>query len=616
MIRDLGQHIDERVGQPLDTRPLEEALMALRDRLESGPAEHFDVKFIEEVADLLAERLDRRAAGASAGVDADALASQIALIHDRLDALQSAGPGAALEQRIADLVDELDATRRAMQAPSAPIGGLADGFAELRAEQEDSDKRTQSRLANVQDILERMVGRLGRLEDEIARVDEARAAAPAAAAAAAAPLRRRPARRRVSPTSRSAPSAPRRAICPSARRRSPRRARSTAPISCSSPARRCRGRAPPSRATLAPPKSAINAHIAAARRAAQAALAEDAAKPAAPAAEEEEGESRIAAIGGRAIAFVAARRRPLLLGLALVAAVAMLAVIELRGGHAPLLQKSELSPPAANVAAPLTAAPTPKVSSADLDTTPTGAISPSASAAKAPPADLAAAIPAGLPQALHDGAAAGDAGAEFELALRLLDGRGVARDPHAAAQWFEQAANRGLPIAEYRLAALYEKGVGVTRDLPAAMGWYVKAATAGNARAMHNLAVMHAEGSIGGKPDYATAAEWFRKAGQFGVRDSQFNLGILYARGLGVPQDLGQSWLWFSLAAQQGDADAGHKRDDVAAKMDKAALDAADPGARRVQGCDAGRRRQRSAGARRRLGRQGRRSQRQAGDAR
>jgi localization factor PodJL len=265
----------------------------------------------------------------------------------------------------------------------------------------------------------------------------------------------------------------------------------------------------------------------------------------------------------------------LLLGLALVAAVAMLAVIELRGGHAPLLQKSELTPPAANVAAPATTAPIPKVSSADLDTTPTGAISASASAAKAPPADLAAAIPPGLPQALHDGAAAGDVGAEFELALRLLDGRGVARDPHAAAQWFEQAAIRGLPIAEYRLAALDEKGVGVTRDLPAAMGWYVKAATAGNARAMHNLAVMHAEGSIGGKPDYATAAEWFRKAGQFGVRDSQFNLGILYARGLGAPQDLGQSWLWFSLAAQQGDVDAGHKRDDVAAKMDKPALDAA-----------------------------------------
>jgi localization factor PodJL len=574
MIRELGQHIDERVGQKLNTRPLEEALTALRDRLESGPAEQLNLKFIEEVADLLAERLDRR--GGGAGVDAEALAGQIAVIHDRLDALQSGSPGAALEQRIADLVDELDATRRAMQAPQAPVaGGLADSFAELRAEQEDSDKRTQSRLANVQDILERMVGRLGRLEDEIARVDEARAAAPGAASLLPAPA--------AAPPAPGAPprfaGEPFRAVG-AASRDLPER---TPPVA---PPRTLDGAdfllepgstLPRSRAAessdVAPPKSAINAHIAAARRAAQAALSQEAAKPAQPA--EEEGETRIAAIGGQAMAFVAARRRPLLLGLALVVAVAMLAAIELRGGHAPPLQKSELSPPAANVAAPLIAAPTAKVSSADLDTTPTGAISASASAAKAPPADLASAIPAGLPQALRDGAAAGDVGAEFELAVRLLDGRGVARDPHAAAQWFEQAATRGLPIGEYRLAALYEKGVGVTRDLPAAMGWYVKAATAGNARAMHNLAVMHAEGSIGGKPDYATAAEWFRKAGQFGVRDSQFNLGILYARGLGVPQDLGQSWLWFSLAAQQGDADAGHKRDDVAAKMDQGAIAAA-----------------------------------------
>ena len=566
MIRDLGRHIDERVGQPLNTRSLEEALMALRDRLENGPAEHFDVKFVEEVADLLVERLDRRGP-ASGGVDADALANQIAVIHDRLDALQTTGPGAALERRIADLVDELDATRRAMQTASAPIGG---GFAELRAEQEDSDKRTQSRLANVQDILERMVGRLGRLEDDIARVDEGRAAAPVAAplppaGPAAPPLGAPP---RFAEDSFRAVGAASRDLPERAAAVAPPRALDGADFLLEPGSSLPRPRAAES-SDAAPPKSAINAHIAAARRAAQVALAEDAAKPDAPAAEP--GENRIAAMGGQAIAFVAARRRPLLLGLALAAAVAMLAVIELRAGHVPLLQKSELTP----ATAPLAAAPTPKVAATDLDTTPTGSISPPASAAKPPPGDLLAAIPAGLSQPLHDGAVAGDVGAEFELALRLLDGRGVARDPHAAAQWFEQAAARGLPIAEYRLAALYEKGVGVTRDLPIAMGWYVKAATAGNARAMHNLAVMHAEGAIGGKPDYATAAEWFRKAGQFGVRDSQFNLGILYARGLGVPQDLGQSWLWFSLAAQQGDADSSRKRDDVAAKMDQPTLAAA-----------------------------------------
>ncbi len=59
-IRELGQRIDQRVGPPLDTRPLEEALRALHDRLETGAPARFDVKFMEEAADLLAERLERR----------------------------------------------------------------------------------------------------------------------------------------------------------------------------------------------------------------------------------------------------------------------------------------------------------------------------------------------------------------------------------------------------------------------------------------------------------------------------------------------------------------------------------------------------------------------------
>ena len=75
-----------------------------------------------------------------------------------------------------------------------------------------------------------------------------------------------------------------------------------------------------------------------------------------------------------------------------------------------------------------------------------------------------------------------------------------------------------------------------------------------------------------GAPNYAEAAKWFRKAAELGVRDSQYNLGILYARGLGVDKDLRQSCLWFSLAAQQGDADAAKKRDEIAGQMDPASL--------------------------------------------
>lgn len=51
------------------------------------------------------------------------------------------------------------------------------------------------------------------------------------------------------------------------------------------------------------------------------------------------------------------------------------------------------------------------------------------------------------------------------------------------------------------------------------------------------------------------------------MRDSQYNLAVLYARGLGLAQDLIQSYAWFSAAAAQGDEEAGKKRDDVAAKL-------------------------------------------------
>ncbi len=52
-------------------------------------------------------------------------------------------------------------------------------------------------------------------------------------------------------------------------------------------------------------------------------------------------------------------------------------------------------------------------------------------------------------------------------------------------------------------------------------------------------------------------------------------LGILYARGIGVEQNLAESFKWFSLAAAQGDTDSGRKRDDVAKRLDAQSLAAA-----------------------------------------
>ncbi|MCX5568374.1 hypothetical protein [Kaistia nematophila] len=177
--------------------------------------------------------------------------------------------------------------------------------------------------------------------------------------------------------------------------------------------------------------------------------------------------------------------------------------------------------------------------------------------------------------ALETAAAKGDAVAAFEVARRLADGsNGQPRDARLAAEWYERSAKAGFALAQYRIGSLYERGEGVPRDLSAAQAWYAKASEQGNARAAHNLAVLLSEGATA-EPDYVRAVQYFTQAANWNVADSQYNLGVLYARGLGVGVDLVQSYKWFALAAQQGDRDAGKRRDEVAKAMTADALAAA-----------------------------------------
>ena len=184
------------------------------------------------------------------------------------------------------------------------------------------------------------------------------------------------------------------------------------------------------------------------------------------------------------------------------------------------------------------------------------------------------ALPASFGPMLRAAAASGDHSAEYEIAARYAEGRGVPRNMDEAVRWLERAANAGFAPAQFRLAGIHEKGDGVKKDIDAARRLYLAAAEKGHAKAMHNLAVLYAEG-IDGKPDYRVAAQWFRRAAAHGVADSQFNLAILYARGIGIEQNLAESYKWFALAANTGDQDAAKKRDEVAARLDQQTLMAA-----------------------------------------
>lgn len=184
------------------------------------------------------------------------------------------------------------------------------------------------------------------------------------------------------------------------------------------------------------------------------------------------------------------------------------------------------------------------------------------------------------PLSLRMAAANGDASAEFQVASRFADGKGVKQDFDAAHKWYRRSAARGFALSQYRLGTLYERGLGVDKDPQRARNWYERAARQDNIKAMHNLAVLSAS-SASGKPDYDTAARWFEEAASRGLADSQFNLAILYQNGLGVEMNESVAYKWFSLAAASGDNEALKRQLELANKLGKRTVRSID---RRVKG--------------------------------
>lgn len=163
-------------------------------------------------------------------------------------------------------------------------------------------------------------------------------------------------------------------------------------------------------------------------------------------------------------------------------------------------------------------------------------------------------------------AKAGNPKAELIVALKMLNGDGMASDVPSAAHWLQRSAAKGEPVAEYWLGTLFERGHGVAKDQVKAMHWYEQAAKAGNAKAMYRLGVAQAAG-WGGEPDYTEAGNWFTKAAALGVIDAQFNLAVLYERGSGVPQSLKEAFKWYAIAAAHGDAESKSRIDALATQI-------------------------------------------------
>jgi TPR repeat protein len=153
----------------------------------------------------------------------------------------------------------------------------------------------------------------------------------------------------------------------------------------------------------------------------------------------------------------------------------------------------------------------------------------------------------GIDPSLLAKAKAGDANAEFQLALRLMNGSGgVQQDTREAMIEFQKAAEKGNAEAQYMLGQIYEDG-GMGMAVPDSDGSYT------NGRVVNFHPVPN---------DFGLAAKWYRMAAKQGNALAQNHLGLIYADGRGVPQDYAEAYFWLSLASANGSHSSTNGVDD------------------------------------------------------
>jgi TPR repeat protein len=141
------------------------------------------------------------------------------------------------------------------------------------------------------------------------------------------------------------------------------------------------------------------------------------------------------------------------------------------------------------------------------------------------------------------------------LAVLLLQGNGVAKDPAQGIALLTKAAAQGSAFAKYRLAVCYQEGEGVTQDYTQCVQWYTRSAEQGYAVAINNLADKY-ENGLGVEKDLAKAFELYTVAAEKNIVAAWYSLGRMYEDGRGVAQDNRMARSWLAKAADYDFSDS------------------------------------------------------------
>ena len=164
-------------------------------------------------------------------------------------------------------------------------------------------------------------------------------------------------------------------------------------------------------------------------------------------------------------------------------------------------------------------------------------------------------------------AEAGDAWGMHNYGTAFLNGRGVAFDQAKGREWVEKSANTGLANAQRTMATLARKEIGGPRDLDAFVRWSQMAANQGLADAAYDLGMFFLEPEDSRPADPARAAGYLRQAALKKHTAAQFAYATLCERGVGMPPNNVQAFVYYSLALRGGQTAAQQRLDDLRNRM-------------------------------------------------
>jgi TPR repeat protein len=145
--------------------------------------------------------------------------------------------------------------------------------------------------------------------------------------------------------------------------------------------------------------------------------------------------------------------------------------------------------------------------------------------------------------------------AQFSLGLFYQYGWGRTIDKAVACQWFEKAAQGGIPTAQHLAGICFEEGMHFPVDAAQAAAWYQKAAQAGHLHSYCHLGNLYMTGKSVAK-DPIKALELCHPAAQQGSIPAQLAMGKFYLQGDSSIQNMQEAYRWFEAAAQKRSPEA------------------------------------------------------------